>query len=85
MVFEALQAVERGERQEKINALDQSALETLEEAKGMARRAAIAPLLEAMKQERGLQSPEPYEMPPELTAERVELEEQLLEAREMAV
>ena len=71
--------MERGEKSEKVQQLDQLALETLEEAKGMARRAAMAPLLEQMKQERGLQSPEPYEMPPELTAEREQLEQELLE------
>lgn len=76
---QALQAVERGERTEKIHALDQNALETIEEAKGLARQAAIAPLLERMKRERGLESPEPIEMPENMVAEKEYLEQTLAE------
>ncbi|CAL1167245.1 unnamed protein product [Cladocopium goreaui] len=76
---QALQAVERGERTDKIHALDQNALETIEEAKGLARQAAIAPLLERMKRERGLESPEPIEMPENMVAEKEYLEQTLAE------
>lgn len=76
---QALQAVERGEREDKLHALDQNALENIEEAKGMARQSAIAPLLEQMKRERGLESPEPIEMPETMLAEKQYLEQTLEE------
>eukprot|EP00435_Cladocopium_sp_Y103_P071135 s185_g36.t2 len=76
---QALQAVERGDRTDKIHALDQNALETIEEAKGLARQAAIAPLLERMKREQGLESPEPIEMPESMVAEKEYLEQALAE------
>jgi len=76
---QALEAVERGDREDKLHALDQAALENIEEAKGMARQSAIAPLLEQMKRERGLESPEPIEMPETMLAEKQYLEQTLEE------
>eukprot|EP00913_Durusdinium_trenchii_P024583 g23077.t1 len=80
---QALQAVERGEKPDKINAaLDQNALETIEEAKGLARQSAIAPLLDAMKRSRGLESPEPIQVSADLLAEREELERRMSEVED---
>ncbi|CAJ1394165.1 unnamed protein product [Effrenium voratum] len=74
---QALEAVERGDRQDKSKALDQHAMETIEEAKGHARETTIAPLLEQMKREQELHTPQPIELPEEMVFERDSLQRQI--------
>lgn len=76
---QVLEVVERGQRPDKVQALDPLAMEMLEEAKGHGRENVIAPYLEELKREQGLSTPKPVEMPDELIAERDWLEQQIAE------
>lgn len=76
---QVLEVVERGQRPDKVQALDPLAMEMLEEAKGHGREIVIAPYLEELKREQGLSTPKPVEMPDELIAERDWLEQQIAE------